>query len=72
MADTVNHKARLHQLDFIGEFFQEKVNNKVFVKLDSRYADYLYNIRATLEDPWVFWNICMELLTMESYLLISW
>ena len=29
-----------HQLDFIGEFFQEKFNNGVFLKLDSRYADY--------------------------------
>ena len=26
--------------DFIGELLQEKVKNRVFVKLDSRYADY--------------------------------
>ena len=35
------HKAINHQLDFIGAFFQAKSNNRVFVKLDSRYADYL-------------------------------
>ena len=30
----------MHQLDFIGSFFQAKVKNMVFVKLDSTYADY--------------------------------
>ena len=35
-----NHKEGLYQLDFIGEFLQTKVKNRVFVKLDSRYADY--------------------------------
>ena len=34
------NKSRLHQLDFIGEFLQAKVKNRVLVKLDSRYADY--------------------------------
>ena len=37
---AAKHKARLHQLSFIGALFQAKFNNKVFVKLDSRYADY--------------------------------
>ena len=40
LADAVNHKERVHQLDYIGSFLQAKVNNRVFVKLDSRYADY--------------------------------
>ena len=51
MSDDVNHKARVHQFDFIGTFLQEKVKNKVFVKLDSRYADYFQNIKVTLEEP---------------------
>ena len=38
--DAVKHKAKSYQLDFIGVFLQVKVNNMVFVKLDSRYADY--------------------------------
>ena len=38
--ESVKHKARVHQLYFIGEFLQEKIENRVFVKLDSRYADY--------------------------------
>ena len=33
------HKVIFHQLDFIGSFLQEKVKKRVFVKLDSRYAD---------------------------------
>ena len=40
LADAANHKAIVNQLDFIGEFLQVKVNNRVFLKLDSRYADY--------------------------------
>ena len=40
LADTAKHKAIFHQLDFIGSFLQAKVKNRVFVKLDMRYADY--------------------------------
>ena len=39
-ADSAKHRARVHQLDFIGEFLQAKVKNKVFVKLDIRYTYY--------------------------------
>ena len=37
---VAKHKARVHQLDFIGAFLQDKVKNIVFVKLDIRYTDY--------------------------------
>ena len=40
LADSEKYKARVHQLDFIGAFLQAKVKNRVFVKLDMRYADY--------------------------------
>ena len=40
LADAAKHKARVHQLDFIGAFLQVKVKNRVFVKLYMRYADY--------------------------------
>ena len=40
LADAAKHKARVHQLDFIGSFLQVKVKNGLFVKLDSRYVDY--------------------------------
>ena len=40
MEDAVNHKKRVHQLDFIGALLQEKGKNRVYVNLDSRYADY--------------------------------
>ena len=39
-AYSIKQKPRVHQLDFIGGFLQENFNNKVFVKLDSKYADY--------------------------------
>ena len=37
-AYEAKHKARFNQLDLIGAFFQEKVKNRLFVKLDSRYT----------------------------------
>ena len=40
LADAEKHKARVHQLDFIGAFLQANVKNRVFVKLDMRYAAY--------------------------------
>ena len=40
LADAAKHKARAHQLDFIGALLKSKVKNKVFVKLDIRYTDY--------------------------------
>ena len=40
LADSAKHKARVHQLYFIGAFLQAKFKNRVFVKLDSGYADY--------------------------------
>ena len=40
LAATAKHKARVHQLDFIGALLRSKFKNRVFVKLDMRYADY--------------------------------
>ena len=40
LADAAKNKARVNQLGFIGAFLQAKVKNRVFVKLDMRYADY--------------------------------
>ena len=40
LSDAERHKAKVHQIDFIGAFLQAKVKNRVFVKLDMRYADY--------------------------------
>ena len=39
LVDATNHKAIFHQLDFIGSFFQSKLNNRVFLKLESSYTD---------------------------------
>ena len=38
--DSVKHKTIVYQLDCFGELFQTKFNDRVFVKLNSRYADY--------------------------------
>ena len=40
LADAAKHKARVYELYFIGAFLQTKIKNRVFVKLDMRYADY--------------------------------
>ena len=39
LVDTTKHKARVYQLNCIGAFLQAKLNNRVFVKLNSIYAD---------------------------------
>ena len=39
LSDATKHKARVHQLNFIGAFLQAKVKNRVFFKLDIRYTD---------------------------------
>ena len=40
LADAAKHKARVHQLYFIGTFLQTKVKNRVFVNLEIRYTYY--------------------------------
>ena len=40
LSDAAKHKARVHQLNFIGAFLQAKVKNRVFVKLEMRYEEY--------------------------------
>ena len=40
LASATKYKAIVHQLDFIGAFFQSKVKNRVFVKLYIRYTYY--------------------------------
>ena len=40
LADAAKHKARVHQLDFIGAFLQEIFKNRAFMKLGSRYTYY--------------------------------
>ena len=40
LADVAKHKARVHQLYFIGAFLQANIKNRVFVKFDIRYTDY--------------------------------
>ena len=40
LADSAKHKSRVHQINFIAALLQAKIENRVFVKLDMRYADY--------------------------------
>ena len=40
LAGAAKHKARVHQLHFIGAFLKANVKDRVFVKLDMRYAAY--------------------------------
>ena len=39
LADADKHKSIVHQLDLIGSFLEEKDKNRVYLKLDSRYAE---------------------------------
>ena len=49
LLDAVKYKAIFHQLDFIGSLLQAKFKNRVFVKLDSRYADYFLSYSSSFK-----------------------
>ena len=51
LEDYINHKARLHRLDLFGALLQTNFNNRIFLKSESRYADYFQNIKVMLEEP---------------------
>ena len=40
LADSDNHKTRVHQLDLIGSFLQSNAKNRSFVNFESRYREY--------------------------------
>ena len=49
LADAAKHKARFHQLDFIGAFLQAKVKNRVFFKVGHEvYRLFFQNMQITL------------------------
>ena len=51
LADAAKHKARVHQLDFIGAFLQAKVKNRVFSSQTLGMQFILQNMHSTLEEP---------------------
>ena len=71
LADTANHKARVQKLDFIGALFQANFNNRVFVKLYSRYTDYFPEYSNYLGRALILLKCYMVWITLGSYLLMS-
>ena len=51
LADAAKHKARVHQLDFIEEFLQAKVKNRVFSSCKLGIQIIFQNMHSTLEEP---------------------
>ena len=51
LSDAAKHKARFHQLDFIGAFLQAKVKNRVFPSWILGIQIIFQNMQITLEDP---------------------
>ena len=51
LADEAKHKARVHQLDFIGVFLKAKVKNRVLSSWTLGIQIIFHNIQSTLEDP---------------------
>ena len=50
LSDAAKHKARVHQLDFIGAFLQAKVNNRVFSSWTLGIQIIFHNMHSTLEE----------------------
>ena len=51
LVDSAKHKARVHQLDFIGSFLQAKVKNRVFSSWKLGIHIMFQNMNSTLEEP---------------------
>ena len=51
LADAAKHKARFHQLYFIGAFLQAKVKNRDFSSWILGIQIIFQNMQITLEDP---------------------
>ena len=71
MEDVAKHKEIVHQFYLNGTLLEKKLRKRVFVKLDSRYADYFQNIQITLEEIWDYWSLCIVWLTLGSYFMMS-
>ena len=54
LADADKHKARVHQLDFIGALFQAKVKNRVLSSCILGIQILFLNMQSTLEEPWYY------------------
>ena len=48
LSDTAKHKARVHQLDFIGAFLQSKVKNRVFCQVGNEIYILFYRVCKVL------------------------
>ena len=59
LADAAKHKARFHQLDFIGAFLQTKVKNRVLSSWTLGVQIIFQNMHSTLEEPLDFQIPCM-------------
>ena len=51
LADAAKHKARVHQLDFIGSFLQAKVKNRVLSSWTLGIQNIFQNMQSTFEEP---------------------
>ena len=59
LEDAVKHKARVHQLYLLEHYCKQKNKNRLFVKLDSKYADYFQNNQITLEESCNYLSLYM-------------
>ena len=51
LANAAKHRARVHQLDFIGVFLQAKVKNRVLLSWTLGIHIIFHNMQSTLEEP---------------------
>ena len=68
---AAKHKARVHQLKFIGTFLREKVKIGYLWSWTVDMQIFIQNIQINLEEPWYYWSTCMVWITLGTYLLMS-
>ena len=53
-------------------YFKQKLRIGYLLSWTVDGRNIFQNIQVNLEEPWDYWNICMEWLTMYSYFMMSW
>ena len=72
LENVVKHNSRVHHLSFSEHSYRKKLRIGYLWSWTLDMQTIFHNNQVILEEPWCYWNICMEWLTLESCFLISW
>ena len=71
MVDSSKHKEILHQLYLIEKYYRKTLRIEYLWSWSVDMQTVFQNIQVNLKELWCYWNLCIELITLWSYLLMS-